>query len=252
MGNFLTGVGAGAAALIPHFYGRGIAADMTYELLAQGVPPSTYRLSGNSARLSFSSADLGLLAYSHSMFTNTQHFMKSRRDLNRGFSLIEVMVVVAIIAILGGLAAPEFAASIKRYRVNALSEELIGSIQLARSEAIRRGFPVLMVRTTGCGATLVDANDWSCGWEIVVDTNSNGAKTTGEPVLQVFSVVSSYGVMHPGLGDVMQLNVWGQAQGVGQRFVLTPPEGVSGTATTTLCLNAGGRIRKLVGDATCP
>jgi type IV fimbrial biogenesis protein FimT len=168
-----------------------------------------------------------------------------------GFTLIEVMVSVAILAILAALAAPSFGDSIKKYRIKAIREDLMSSIQLARSEAIRRGIPVILVRTTVCSNTLIDANDWSCGWEIFVDANLNGSKSAGDLVIQTSEVPIGYGLMHTGLGSSLQVNVWGQAQGVGQKFVVTPPEGVSGSSTTTVCINSGGRIRKLIGDATC-
>lgn len=170
---------------------------------------------------------------------------------NLGFTLIEVLVSLIILGILASLAAPSFTQSIRRYRVNAIREELTASIQWARSEAIRRNLPILLVRTTGCGADLLDSNDWSCGWEAVVDSNSNGAKNAGELVVQTTVIPIGYGVMHTNLGSVLQFNIWGQAQGVGQIFVITPPEGVSGSSTTTLCINSGGRIRKLIGEASC-
>lgn len=184
-------------------------------------------------------------------------FVKRRRSSpthntpQYGFSIIELMVAVGILAILSTLAGPSFVEAIRRYKISAAADELNSQIQLARAEAIRRGFPILLSRTTGCTNQLIDNNDWSCGWEIVVDSNRNGSKNANEQILQTYSMPNDFGLMHPGLGSVLQVNVWGQAQGVGQRFVFTPPEGVSGAATTTLCMNSGGRIRTIKGDATC-
>jgi type IV fimbrial biogenesis protein FimT len=179
-------------------------------------------------------------------------FSQSKNQRGTGFTLIEVMVSLAILAILAALAAPNFSASIKKYRINAIRDDFTGSIHLARSEAIRRSVPVILTRTTGCSATLVDVNDWSCGWEIVVDANSNGSKSVGELVLQTTNVPDGYGVMHPGKGASLSINVWGQTSAAFGRFVLTPPEGVSGKTTTTVCINSGGRVRSFQDAVTCP
>jgi type IV fimbrial biogenesis protein FimT len=176
---------------------------------------------------------------------------RSVKATTTGFTLVEFLVVVAVLAVLASFAAPSFTESIKKSRINSVQQELSASFQLARSEAIRRGFPVLLARTTGCGVVLIDADDWSCGWQIVVDANRNGVVNANEPPLQVTTLPAGYGVMHTGLGSVIQLNVWGQAQGVGQRLVITPPEGVAGSSTTTVCINSGGRVRKLTGEAIC-
>lgn len=178
---------------------------------------------------------------------------RSGKIRRAGFTLVEVLVVVVILAGLASLAAPSFTESIQKSRINSIQQEFSASFQLARSEAIRRGFPVLLARTTGCGVALIGTDDWSCGWQIVVDTNRNGVNNAGEPVLQVTTIPDNYGVVHTGLGSVIQLNVWGQAQGVGQRLVITPPPpgGVSSPSTTTVCINSGGRIRKLSGEALC-
>lgn len=168
-----------------------------------------------------------------------------------GFSLIELMVSVAILAVLATLGGPSFVDALKRYKINALRDELIGSIQLARTEAIKRGTLVWLSRVN-CSANASDSDDWSCGWEIVADSNASGTKTSSDLIVQTTTFPTGYALMHTGLGSSLQFNVWGQAQGVGQKFVLTPMEGVSGASTTTICINSGGRIRKLTGDATCP
>ena len=173
---------------------------------------------------------------------------------NFGFTLVELLVSVAILGILASLAAPSFSESIKRYRINAIKEDLAGSIQLARAEAIRRGRQVVLIRELTCAATLTDDDDWSCGWRMVEDTNSNGSVTNTERalVLQTTTVPNGYSLMHVGLGDKLVFNIWGQATGVGQKFVIAPPEGISGATTTTVCINSGGRIRSLKDNVTCP
>jgi type IV fimbrial biogenesis protein FimT len=87
-----------------------------------------------------------------------------------GFSMIEMMVGIAILGILAALAAPDFSATIKRYRIKSTADELRASFLLARSTAITRGRPVIIQSTGACVG-----NDWSCGWEMFVDADSNGA-----------------------------------------------------------------------------
>ena len=173
-----------------------------------------------------------------------------------GFTAIELLVSIAILAILASLAAPSFTDSIKRYRIAAVRDDLMSSIQFARTEAIRRGVAVSLRRTTTCSPATTD--DWNCGWEIFVDRNANGTRNVNanaaldDTLLQVSVVPPGYDVVHPGNGASLIVNVWGQAQGVGRRFVITPSaDGVSSPSTTTICINSGGRIRKLTGDATC-
>lgn len=174
-----------------------------------------------------------------------------------GFSLIELMVVIAILGTLASLAAPSFSESIKRYRIASVRDDLIGSIQFARSEAIRRGVAVSLKRTTTASCAPATADEWDCGWEIFVDRNANGTRNANanpsldDTLIQKSVVPAGYGVMHKDLGSSLTINVWGQAKGMGQNFVLTPPEGVSGASTTTVCINSGGRIRKLEGEASC-
>jgi type IV fimbrial biogenesis protein FimT len=62
-----------------------------------------------------------------------------RRHFSRGFTAIELMVTVAILAVLAGIAAPSFNPIIERWRVRQVSEELQSTLYFARSEAVKRG-----------------------------------------------------------------------------------------------------------------
>ena len=87
----------------------------------------------------------------------------------RGFTLLEVMVVVAIIAVLAALAGPSFTPLIERWRVRQAVENLQSTLFYARSEAIKRGGNVSIRKTAnGDGCTNASANtQWflvvSCG-----------------------------------------------------------------------------------------
>lgn len=112
-----------------------------------------------------------------------------------GFTLMEALVVLAISAILVAIAMPSFNASIARARTSDAVNTLVGAIDLARSEAIRRGTlvtacRVLVISTTEPKCT-VDAStayakaDWASGWVIYVDINQSGAFDKDEPVIAV-------------------------------------------------------------------
>lgn len=92
-----------------------------------------------------------------------------------GFSLIEFLVALAVVAILGGLGATGYGALTGRTRVSAEVGDLLHSIELTRSEAAKRGMRVTLLPVSG---------DWARGWTVFEDTNANRRVDPGEPLLQ--------------------------------------------------------------------
>ena len=93
---------------------------------------------------------------------------------NRGFSLIELLIVVAILGVVAAIAAPNFQNTIENNRVNSAAEGMRDAIAVARTEAIRRGSSVWI--EPDC----TPAN-WSCGWKLMHSGDSDPIRTGDTP-----------------------------------------------------------------------
>ena len=78
----------------------------------------------------------------------------------RGFGLIELLVAVAIVAILTATALPSFREMSRRMTVTGTTNDLVGALATARAEAAKRGAWVAVI---GPGP------DWSTGWHVEAD-----------------------------------------------------------------------------------
>ena len=86
--------------------------------------------------------------------------------------MVEVMVTIAVAAILAGIAAPSMIGFVRDSRLRGISGQLFTDLQFARSEAIRRNRPVLLCPVAGCA---VPTGNWAGGWLVCVDTDDNVA-----------------------------------------------------------------------------
>lgn len=164
-----------------------------------------------------------------------------------GFTAIELMVVVAIVAILAALAGPSFTPLIDSWRTRQAAEGLQSSLYFARSEAIKRGGNVVIVKTPNNtdGCTLAPGNDdWGCGWSVCADVNQNSLCENSE-LLQRFIMSSNTEVTRPGgSGPIIRLNRWGLVDGNFVSFNIVPKgKSISNPAARGTCMSAGGRIR---------
>ncbi|MDT8990645.1 GspH/FimT family pseudopilin [Curvibacter sp. APW13] len=86
-----------------------------------------------------------------------------------GFSLIELMVVVALVAIFASLAAPNMSRFVASQRVKTTAYDLATSLLLARSEALKRNQNVTVAPTDSTAG-------WAGGWQVVA-TKTGGTDT---------------------------------------------------------------------------
>ena len=167
-----------------------------------------------------------------------------------GFSLVEVMVTVGILAILAALAAPSFQPLIDKWRVLQAVDNMKSTLYYARSEAIKRGGRVGIQKNpkTTPGCTLANTNqEWGCGWFVFVDSEGtgNGKWNADEEVLQTIPPPINVNVMHTSGGTNIKVDRYGMMSGLNAKgFAFTPkPAGTSSPATRSLCMASGGRIR---------
>lgn len=174
---------------------------------------------------------------------------RPRHPAAGGFTAIELMVTVAVLAVLMALAAPSFNPILERWRVRQAADGLESALYFARSEAIKRGGNVLVEKlpngTNGCTAAGTTA-DWGCGWQVCNDANGNGSCQASE-VLQRFDAPARIEVTRTSSGASIKLSRWGTVSGTFVGFSLVP-EGKSTTdvAARGVCMSSGGRVRVIL------
>lgn len=99
-----------------------------------------------------------------------------------GVTLIELMVVLSIAAILLGIGIPAFAALIHTSRLSSLTNELISSLHLARSEAIKRNARAVLCPSAD-GSSCEASGGWHQGWLVFHDANNNAVLDEEESVI---------------------------------------------------------------------
>jgi type IV fimbrial biogenesis protein FimT len=179
----------------------------------------------------------------------------SIKMLQHGFTLAELMVVVAIVSILAGIAAPSFKNMIETSRVDGATNALTTALELTRDTARLMNGNVSIAKLSGTNCS-ADSN-WSCGWQVFQDTNGNGALNTGEIVLQDFALNGTeVTVTRSTNAPFMTGNRWGQLSGTATTGFVLIPHGTTAAslAGVTVCMNSGGRIRTLKSKdlTTCP
>lgn len=103
---------------------------------------------------------------------------------SRGFTLVELMITLALAAIIMSLAIPGFQDIIRNNRAATQSNELVAALSLARSEAVKRGARVSLCPSTN-GAACTGGTDWAEGWIVFLDTAASDAAAPvvgGDPI----------------------------------------------------------------------
>lgn len=163
------------------------------------------------------------------------------RSSSAGFTLIEMMIALAVAAIVTFMAMPSFRDYLARTVVRTQVSDLSGAIRLARSEAIKRGRTVILCHTADALAAqpqCTTGSDWSSGWVI----------RQGEQAIRVQPAYANSGGILASSGiTTLQFLPTGSVVGVGGSFTFRPRLAEADAAYARLsrriCLNAQGVTR---------
>jgi len=109
------------------------------------------------------------------------------RARQSGFTLLELMVVIAVLAILSAVAAPSIATFISTQRLRNAAFDLVSDLLLARNEALNRQTDVVISPSSASGG------EWSDGWTITSASGTTVTSRLGVPVVVRFVPADSSG-----------------------------------------------------------
>ncbi|WP_226666327.1 GspH/FimT family pseudopilin [Microbulbifer aggregans] len=159
-----------------------------------------------------------------------------------GFTLVELMVTIAILSVVIGFGVPSFNTLVKNYRITTTSTDTAGLLQFARAEAVRLG--------GGVRVSALD-NDINKGLRVWVDGNSNNSFDSGEELRVVSSIPLSLAADIGG-NEASQLQLVFNAQGetdLASKLTLALCDDRSGAYGRVLEVLVSGAMRVLVNTA---
>ena len=91
-----------------------------------------------------------------------------RKAYAQGMTMIEILITVIVLAVLVAIAVPSFRNASLGSRLSAAANDLLASVQLARSEAIKRNVAMTLCASAD-GATCAGSGGWEQGWITIID-----------------------------------------------------------------------------------
>ena len=177
-------------------------------------------------------------------------FFSSPYICHRGVTLIELLIVIAIVAILTTVGVPSFQETIVRSRMAAQSNEFLSALNYARSEAIKQGQSVTLCRSAS-GTSCASSGSWESGWLAFTDPNGNATMDTGDALIRVWPTLSAGFTLKgsANVAGVIRYDARGMAQNTGHLLMCKSSQ-ING-ARAIVVTTARPRV-SYNGDQTAP
>ncbi len=168
--------------------------------------------------------------------------------LHKGFTLIELIVTISVVAILLTIAIPNFQTFVLNNRLTGQANDMLTALNYARSEAIKRGLPVSMCSST-TGNTCAGSTDWSTGWIVFADPDNDGVFNAGDTLLRAGPALGGNNTLNAGLAAVtFDSGGFARASATTYRLCDSRPA----TFARNIQLAGSGRAKVATGAASCP
>ena len=182
--------------------------------------------------------------------------LQYRFGTENGFTLIELIVVLAVAAVLIGIAAPNLIDVVRNNRLSSQVNDLVTSLNLARSEALTRGQMITVCRSKNGGSCDADDGNWEDGWLVFSDSDGNGVIDAGESIIRRYPPLSAGTTLRSGVNFAKYLTYLETGASRGSTYI--------GSDSFRLCdfrgsayayeisVNATGRVDTSRTTTSCP
>ena len=163
---------------------------------------------------------------------------------SRGMTLIELLVTLSVLAILLAIGVPAFNQFVVSNRLSAYSSDMLSTLILARSEAIKRNSRVVLCKSAD-GESCTGAGSWNQGWIVFADPNNNANRDAAEPMVYKVAALQS-GYAFDGVNGFISAVSYDVQGGVAQAGTVTlcPPAPAASGQGREIVVSVSGRPRE--------
>ncbi|MGH8149476.1 MAG: GspH/FimT family pseudopilin [Steroidobacteraceae bacterium] len=185
------------------------------------------------------------------------HARAVARQSVTGVTLVELLTVIAIVAIMMAIGVPSYRYINTSYRISAEVNGLLGDFQFARAEAIKEGQTVTVCISADGATCAAGTTAWQTGWIVFSDANGNQTVDASDTVLRVQSAFTGTDTFEPsdGLSSAVTFNRDGFAFNLpgGATLMLTLHDATDNSAwTRCLDMSMVGLMAVTPYSATAP
>jgi type IV fimbrial biogenesis protein FimT len=152
----------------------------------------------------------------------------SSRRRAGGFTLIEMVTTITVAGILAGIAIPSFSQFVANQRIRNVSFDLMAALTLARSEAVTRGIPVSLTKTS---------TTWDQGWTV----------TDGTHTIQAYQAYKNLSITDSAALTVVSYGKDGRTVSPSTRITVAPSTSMTGVSSRCINISLSGLPSSSVG-----
>ncbi|OYY93121.1 MAG: hypothetical protein B7Y41_13305 [Hydrogenophilales bacterium 28-61-23] len=165
-----------------------------------------------------------------------------------GFTLIELMVTISIVAIMATIAVPSFIELIRNSRLTSQANDFVLALMYAKSEAIKRVQSVVVCSSSN-GTSCAGSTSWEQGWIVYQDADGDGTADAGE-IMRVWSALGGGNTLRTGARTSLTFQNTGFSIGSNSTFNLCDARGVANGRNVVL--SPLGRVTTTTPASACP